>query len=120
WFGSPNVIFSVVILTCVWLFHRDRPTEVFTILSAWTIIVAVQPFEVLLSLRAWWYEGSPGPVPEELVGEIAAHQSPGIVLIRQLGDRQIPRGTPLIVADNNGPWMLGVALNYVGRDEGNL
>ena len=32
----------------------------------------------------------------------------------------MPRGTPMVVVDDNGPWMLGVALNYVGRDEGNL
>lgn len=118
--GSPNVIFTFVILTAVWLFHRERPIEIFAIVAVWTAIVALRPIEAVLSYGRW-LKDQPRPIlTEQIIGEVAAYQSPGIVLIRQLGEGNIKRGTPLIVADNNGPWMLGVALNYVGRDEGNL
>jgi len=118
--GSPSIIFTLVILATVWLFHRDRPIEVFAIVGVWTTIVAIQPVEALLSYRNWLVKQSVAPAPQNLIGEIAAHQSPGIVLVRQVGEGDVERGTPLLVADDNGPWLLGVALNYVGRDEGNL
>lgn len=118
--GSPGIIFTIVILVAVWLFHRDRPVEVFAIVAAWTAIIALRPVEAAMSFVDWWREQPTEFNSDHVVGDIAAHQSPGIVLIRQHGDRVIERGTPLVVADDNGPWMLGVALNYVGRDEGNL
>lgn len=118
--GSPGVIFTIVILTAVWLFHRDRPYEVFAILTVWTAIVALRPAEAVMSFLSWLGEQPRSLNADHVIGDIAAHQSPGIVLVRQQGDRAIERGKPLIVADDNGPWMLGVSLNYVGRDEGNL
>jgi hypothetical protein len=118
--GSPIVIFTIVILLCVWLFHRSRPTEVAAILSAWAVIVVLRPVESVLDFLIWVSEQWDTVRADQVVGAIVAYQSPGIVLVRQLGDSSVPRGTPMVVADNNGPWMLGVALNYVGRDEGNL
>jgi hypothetical protein len=118
--GNPNVIFTIVILVAVWLFHRTRPHEVFAIISAWTIITFLKPIEGLLALISLANAQTPPFSSDRLVGSIAAHQSPGIVLIRQSTDIEVARGTPLLVADDRGPWMLGVALNYVGRDEGNL
>jgi DNA helicase HerA-like ATPase len=118
--GSPTVIFTIVILACVWLFHRARTEEVLAILTAWAVIVALGPVESVLGFLDWASNQRGAVSTDEVVGPIAAYQSPGIVLVRQLGDSSISRGTPLVVADSNGPWMLGVALNYVGRDEGNL
>ncbi|WP_286299124.1 DUF87 domain-containing protein [Aminobacter sp. SS-2016] len=118
--GSPIVIFTIVILLCVWLFHRTRADEVAAILSAWAVIVVLRPVESVLGFMDWAGEQWSAVKAGQVVGAIAAYQSPGIVLVRQLGDNSVPRGTPMVVADNNGPWMLGVALNYVGRDEGNL
>lgn len=118
--GSPTVIFTILILTCVWLFHRFRADEVLAILTAWVVIVGIRPVEHVLGFLKWAKE-QPGAIRDDnIIGPIAAYQSPGIILVRQLGDSNVTRGTPLVVADNNGPWMLGVALNYVGRDEGNL
>ncbi|RIK84901.1 MAG: hypothetical protein DCC69_11210 [Hyphomicrobiales bacterium] len=118
--GSPVVIFTIVILLCVWLFHRTRADEVAAILSAWAVIVVLRPVESVLGFVDWAGEQWGAVKADQVIGAIAAYQSPGIVLVRQLGDNSVPRGTPMVVADNNGPWMLGVALNYVGRDEGNL
>jgi len=118
--GSPVVIFTIVILLCVWLFHRTRSDEVAAILSAWAIVVVLRPVESILGFVDWAREQWGLVRADQVIGVIAAYQSPGIVLVRQLGDNSAPRGTPMVVADDNGPWMLGVALNYVGRDEGNL
>ncbi|MGS1093254.1 ATP-binding protein [Aquamicrobium terrae] len=118
--GSPVVIFTIVILLCVWLFHRTRADEVAAILSAWAVIVVLRPVESIFGFVDWAREQWDAVKADHVIGAIAAYQSPGIVLVRQLGDSSVPRGTPMVVADNNGPWMLGVALNYVGRDEGNL
>jgi len=118
--GNPNVIFTVVILVAIWLFHRTRPTEVIVILSAWTLIVAIHPVESLLDFIGWsknlWTETH----SDQVIGPIVAYQSPDIVLVRQAGEQSLPPGKPMLVADNNGPLKLGIALNYVGRDDGNL
>lgn len=118
--GSPSVIFTVVILTAAWIFHRNHLTEIFAILGVWTAIVALRPVEGILAFFTWWGDQPKPLTNDDVIGDIVAHQSPGIVLVRHLGDKLLDRGTTLIVADDNGPWMLGVALNYVGRDEGNL
>ena len=118
--GSPNVIFTIVILVAVWLFHREQAVESFSILAVWAVIICLHPVESLLSFLEW-ARGLPQPWDtNKIVGLVAAHQSPGIVLIRQTNDMPVERGAALVVADQHGPWMLGVALNYVGRDEGNL
>ncbi|WP_423605683.1 ATP-binding protein [Sphingomonas sp. MS122] len=118
--GTPNVIFSLLILASVWLFHRDKPIEIFAILGTLFVIVLYRPLESLASYVVWFLN-QPKPLGgENVVGTIAAHQSPGIVLVRQVEPKTITRGTPMVISDQHGPAQLGVALNYVGRDEGNL
>lgn len=118
--GNPTVIFTLVILVCAWVFHRTRPGEVAAILSVWAVIVALRPIEAVLSFIDWAFGQWNTARADHVIGVIAAYQSPDIVLVRQPGDGNVQFGTPLAVIDSNGPWMLGVALNYVGRDEGNL
>ena len=118
--GKPRIIFSALIIAAVWLFHREAPIEIFAILTALTAITVFEPIESTVAFISW-VAGLPKPFARvDIVGTIAAHQSPGIVLIRQLQAKQISRGTPMIISDQHGPPLLGVALNYVGRDEGNL
>lgn len=118
--GSPNIIFTALIIVAVWLFHREQPVEVFAILTTLAIIVIIRPLESIVDyVGAFW--NRPTPLRrEDVVGTVAAHQSPGIVLVRQVEPKTVARGTPMVVADQHGPEQLGVALNYVGRDEGNL
>jgi hypothetical protein len=118
--GSPNVIFTLVILVSVWLFHRTRPLEVFAILAAWSVILALRPLEALFDFIAWTRAQFDPAFKEEVVGLIAAYQSPNIAVIRQRSGNPITFGTTLLVPGEQGKWLLGVALNYVGRDEGNL
>src|SRR5690606_15393947 len=51
--GSPVVIFTIVILLCVWLFHRTRADEVAAILSAWAVIVVLRPVESIFGFVDW-------------------------------------------------------------------
>lgn len=118
--GSPNIVFGVLITAAVWLFHRDAPIEVFAILATFIAISVFQPLEALIKYTLWFLE-RPKPINRaDLIGSVAAHQSPGIVLVRQAEAQTIVRGTPMVISDQHGPPQLGVALNYVGRDEGNL
>lgn len=118
--GSPNIIFSALIIAAVWLFHKDNAGEVFAIMAALAGIVIFRPFEAAVAFFAWLAK-LPRPFAKaDVVGAIAAHQSPGIVLIRQNDAKRVRRGTPMVISDQHGPPQLGIALNYVGRDEGNL
>lgn len=118
--GSPDVIFTVVIVAAVWVFHRTNQYEVFTILTATIVIVALAPVDRLLAYAAWVRKLFSNRFIEEVVGVIVAHQTPGIVLIRQSEGAGMELGSLLLVSDDRGSRSLAIALNYVGRDEGNL
>lgn len=118
--GSPNIIFGLLIISAVWLFHRDAPTEVFAILATFIVVAVFQPLEALAKYGVWFLD-RPKPINRaDLIGSVVAHQSPGIVLVRQAETKTIASGSPMVISDQYGPPQLGVALNYVGRDEGNL
>jgi len=118
--GSPNILFGVLITASVWLFHRNAPVEVFVILGTFIVITVFGPVEAVAKYILWFLD-RPRPLNRaDLIGSVAAHQSPGIVLVRQAEAKTIARGTPMVISDQHGPLQLGVALNYVGRDEGNL
>lgn len=118
--GSPNIIFSLLILASVWLFHRDKPVEVFAILTTLVVIMIYRPLESVAAYVGWFLNRPKPFKGEDVVGTVAAHQSPGIVLVRQVEPKTIARGSPMFISDQHGPALLGIALNYVGRDEGNL
>ena len=117
--GDPRFIFTGVLLLTTWLFHRDRPNETFVILASWTFVVALEPVEAILDFFEW-VGRSVSSRPKEVLGQVAAYQNPGLVLIRQFTDARYPPGTLMALSDQQGPVMLGVALNYVGRDDGIL
>lgn len=118
--GDPHIIFTVLVVAAAWLFHRDKPVEVFAILATLTVIVVLKPLESFAAYLVWWL-GQPKASPHaDAIGTVAAHQSPGVVLIRQAEPQALSAGTVMRVTDPYGPELLGIALNYVGRDEGNL
>lgn len=118
-FGAPRSIFTLVILVLAWVFHRDSTVELFSILSAWTLIVSLDPIESLFNFFGWLSQNRERKTPDVL-GIVAAHQAPGLVLIRQSDEIRYKPGTLMALSDAQGPTTLGVALNYVGRDEGIL
>lgn len=118
--GSPNVIFTLVIFVCVWLFHRDFSFEVFAITAAVAAIVILHPLEAIADFYSWVIELLQPRSHPMAIGAVAAYQSPDIVLVRHQDIAQVPKGSTAVVSGTDGTWLLGIALNYVGRDEGNL
>ncbi|MBW2661960.1 MAG: DUF87 domain-containing protein [Deltaproteobacteria bacterium] len=118
--GTPRVIFSFLILFSLYVFHRDSAIEMLSIGIAWAITVAASPAETFIILwkkiRELWIID----IPKKIVGLIVAYQSPGIVLIRQKKSEKVNFGTPLLIKDPHAPTKIGLALDYVGRDEGVL
>lgn len=117
--GAPKIIFTFVMLCMVWVFHRSSALQVFFILTAWTFIIAFNPIEAIANFFAWANEKAKAPVAS-ILGSVAAYQAPGLILIRQYDDVRHPAGTKMSISDDQGPTMLGIALNYVGRDDGIL
>ena len=117
--GNPNIVYTAVILLSAFVIHRDNSLQVFAILSCWTVIVAMRPLDSLMDLSQW-FKNHRDTLPADIVGVVAAYQSPGIVLIRQTNEAQHPTGTLMLIGDKQGPTRLGVSVNYVGRDEGHL
>ncbi|KPP83042.1 MAG: Bipolar DNA helicase HerA [Oceanicaulis sp. HLUCCA04] len=118
-FGAPKTVFTFVILILAWVFHRDSATELISILASWTLIVALNPIEAVVSFASWTIDRSDRR-DTTIIGAVAAHQSPGLVLIRQNDEVRYKAGTLMALSDDQGPTTLGVALNYVGRDDGIL
>ena len=118
-FGAPRTIFTLIILVLAWVFHRDSTVELFAILASWTLIVALDPIEALFHFIGWLLQSKKRKTPD-ILGTVAAHQAPGLVLIRQNDEVRYKPGTLMALSDDQGPTSLGVALNYVGRDDGIL
>ncbi|WP_375552554.1 hypothetical protein [Rhodophyticola porphyridii] len=91
-FGAPRTIFTLVILALAWVFHRGSTVELFSILAAWTLIVALDPIEALFHYFGWLFENRERKTPDVL-GTVAAHQAPGLVLIRQNDEIRYKPGT---------------------------
>jgi len=118
--GSPRFVYAVIVIYALWEYHRGSPTELFFVGLAALVIVALQPLEtfgnVVQRIRDVWH---PSTAPA-IVGCMVAHQTPGLLLIRQDSEETINLGSCLLVADKHIPFKIGVALGYFGRDEGIL
>lgn len=118
--GNQQTVFSIVILSAIYLFHRQSSRETLVVTLAWAITVAIKPddkiVKTLNKLRTLW-RAEPG---EEIIGELVACQSPGIVVFRQNGNKRTEFGTPILIKDPRQSVKCAFALDYVGRDEGLL
>ncbi len=118
--GRPGFVFSLIVIYALWEYHRDVPRELFFVGLAALVIVAQQPLEtfgdvVQRILEVW--RSNTAPV---VIGSLVAHQSPGLLLIRQDRIETIKPGTCLLAADKYPLFKIGVNLGYFGRDEGVL
>lgn len=116
-FGNQTVIFSLVIVFALIVFHRSSPKEMFVITLAWVLTVILKPEEFIFNLyerinKIWSIR-----FPSSVIGDIVAYQTPGIVLIRQRVPENIPFGTPLYLKDSHAPAQIGISIGYVGRDK---
>lgn len=119
-FGDPKVIYTIALFIALYIFHRSMPKELLAIGLAWALTVALRPCEAIYQFfseaRSIWTAN----LPSHVVGEIAAYQTPGIVLVRQQKQRHLSFATPLLINDPQSSLRVGMSLDYVGRDEGVL
>lgn len=115
--GNQGVIFSTVILFALSVFHKDSSIETFIITLAWVSMVIIKPDELLFKIYHKITTILKSSDSTYAIGDIAAYQTPGIALVRQKGNENIPFGTPLVFKDSHAPIKMGIALDYVGRDE---
>jgi len=118
--GSPRFVYALVIAYALWEYHRASAPELLFVGLSGLVIAAQQPLEtlgnVIQRIREVW---RPGTAPA-VVGCMVAHQTPGLLLIRQEGAENIQPGVCLLIADKHAPLGIGVVLGYFGRDEGLL
>ncbi|KQC12510.1 MAG: hypothetical protein APR63_10850 [Desulfuromonas sp. SDB] len=118
-FGNDRILFSIVIISAVGLYHRDNALQVFTILSVLIFIVLLRPethFIVFLKrISAIWKSREVSGI----AGEIAGFDEPGIVLIRQPA-KNSKFGDYLLINDIGTKPQLSQVLGYFGRDSGML
>ncbi|MCB8817096.1 helicase HerA domain-containing protein [Desulfosporosinus shakirovi] len=116
-FGNQTVIFSVIIGFALIVFHRTEPIEMFLITIAWAITVLIKPDELLIGLFNKIYEIWKTTTGDfNILGEIAAYQMPGIVLIRQKENESLLIGEPVAFQDRKTINVV-IPLDEVGRDE---
>lgn len=118
--GSPRFVYSVVVMYALWEYHRDAPMELFFVGASGIVIAAQRPLEVFGSMlqniaQVWRPDQAP-----LILGNVVAHQTPGLLLIRQQSEGAPDLNSCLLVADEHGPLKVAVALGYFGRDEGVL
>jgi len=117
--GNDRMLFSIVIISAVGLFHRESALQVLTILSALIFIVLLRPethFVAFLNKVSGIWRST------ELLGiagEIAGFDEPGIVLIRQPA-KNAKFGDYLLINDRGTRPQLSQVLGYFGRDSGML
>ncbi|MGI8838599.1 MAG: ATP-binding protein [Pyrinomonadaceae bacterium] len=118
--GNQRLVFSAVILFSVFTFHRSSSKETLVIMLAWTITVALKPDATILK---FWHRVSgiwKAQPPMNVIGSLVACQTPRLMLIRGNDKDSVKFGTPLLVKDPHEFAKCGLALDYVGRDEGLL
>jgi len=116
-FGNPKVVFSVVILFALIVFHRNNEKELLFITLAWIVTVVIEPDKHLFSIinrirNIWRIKNS-----AEMVGRINSYQHPQIFLIQQPEKTYTNFGTPVIFKDSHNVIKTGLTLNYIGQDE---
>ena len=117
--GNPRVVFAVLVLFAVFVFHRTVPMEMFCISLAWATTgmgLAESAVGLAKEIKDIWQPG----IPAGFIGEIFAHQTPGVVLIRQTRPECVPFGSCLVIKEPHCPARAVLALDYVGKDEGML
>jgi hypothetical protein len=115
--GNQRIVFSVVILYALIVFHRTEVLEMFYITLAWVITVVVEPDKHIFYLfdrisNIWKAKNQLNKL-----GFISAYQIPGMILVNQPEDAYTKFGTVLAYKDSHASIKTGVALNYVGRNE---
>jgi hypothetical protein len=116
--GGPRPVFSVIFLFSIIAFHRNSPREFITLGVTWALVIGLRPLETVVHLLSQWSVIWSGDAKVDDIGEVVAHQTPGIVLARQTGQRSQLFGDLLAVPGSDGRLTIGLAADYVGWAEG--
>lgn len=116
-FGNQTIVFSLVIIFALIVFHRSSSKEMFVITLVWVLTVILKPEEFIFNLHERIKKIWSISFPSSVIGDIVAYQTPGVALIRQRVRESIPFGTPLFLKDSHAPAQIGISIGYVGRDE---
>lgn len=115
--GNQRLIFSIVILFALIIFHRENTKEFLIIILAWVITVLLKPdlilYKIWFQIKKIWLT----KIPINTIGIVVAYQTPNIILIRKTSSQDIDFGTIIMLNDPFASPRLGVALDYIGRDE---
>ena len=118
--GNQRVIFSVVFIFALIVFHRESAKEMFTLSLAWVTLVIAEPdkhlWNFFSNIKKIWMDDS----VSDSIGEIIAYQFPKISLVKQHHDQKIKFGTVLAYKDSHSMVQIGVSISYIGRDDGLL
>ena len=118
-FGHHNVVFSILILISLLLFHKDNIDEFIAISFIWIIIVLLKPdqflYNVFIKLKEIWLTIN----DVKLFGEVVAKQSPRIILIRPNSNQFANPGDLLLIRDPKDFISLAVATDFIGFAEHN-
>ena len=118
--GSPRILYSVVIVFALYAFHTGSIKELGLIGAAWVLTVLLSPLEGAFKI---WPRLKKIFKPNAIFqadGEVGAHQTPNILLIRQFKSGKIKIGDVITVHDGLEDNKLALILDRVGRDEGIL
>jgi len=118
-FGNDRILFSIVIISAVGLFHRENALQVFTILSTLIIVVLLRPEAYFATFISKVRLIGKSSEVIGVAGEIAGFDEPGIVLVRQ-PEKNAKFGDYLLINDWGTKPQLSQVLGYFGRDSGML
>jgi hypothetical protein len=116
--GGPRSVFSVIFLFAVIVFHRGSSREFITLGVAWALIIGLRPLETLVGLLGELSFIWGDDTRIEGIGEVVAHQTPGIALVRQTEERPQCFGDLLVAPEASGTLTVALAADYVGWAEG--
>lgn len=116
--GAPTAVFSVVFLFALITYHRTTPREYVTIGLAWAVFVGLRPLEGGADLLRRWRVVWSRKADHARLGEVVAHETPGIVLIREDSATTMSLGDLVLARTERGEVGIAVALDHVGFAEG--
>lgn len=118
--GAPKVFFSVLFFLVLVAFNRSSAQQLLATFIAWACTVAFSPLDGAYRWFSQIAASLLGRKTVSEVGEVAAYQTPGIVLIRQAAGDATAFGDVLVINDPLGKPRVTLSLDHVGRDEGLL
>ncbi len=114
--GNERLIFGMVTLFALIVFHRESALELLTITFAWLIMIT-KPEQFLLSIYNRMVLIWGGTTQSKIVGNIVAYQTPGLILVRQKDVEPLQFGTILVLKDSTRTERIAMVMECIGQDE---